>query len=609
MMKHTLTANAARSPVRVNISKQDGMGARIGSLTVDALSDLSRLALTGAGPVELAACATRWIERMVPGCHAVVVEGVETTDVAAVLADTTASGVHMGGCFALGNGSVITQAVGQPSKVFRATGAGLVRSLPGLTSDRAQGATLVCAAIKGRSGARAILAALIDHKTLKIPAIVDVTVEVLAIHLTVARAVAGSRAAAAGAHEAISRAKLEWEGTVDALPDLVCLLDENGRIVRANRVVEKLGLSQVGQAIGQTPHEIFHPGCSVEHCSLETAIATAWQALRRDGPTRFEYREDNIDTVFHFSFRPMLPDATVARSEGETLVVLVVSNISELHHAREALNTLNLGLEATIRDRTRELCEANRGLRNEIARRKEAEAALRASHGELGMLSEQLIVAQENERHRIARELHDSVGQSLSAIKYSLERATEMLRRPGLGDPGLVLIQAIRTTQETAESIATIATNLRPTVLDDMGAASALAGFCRQFAAIYQSLVVETRILAADGDIPDRLATAVFRSAQELLNNVAKHARAKHIVVELRREPSRLILEVRDDGIGIAANPSPARPTGWHGIGNLRERAEITGGIFALIPAAPSGTVARISWQLLHDEITRQESV
>ena len=98
------------------------------------------------------------------------------------------------------------------------------------------------------------------------------------------------------------------------------------------------------------------------------------------------------------------------------MAVLVVSNVAELHRAREAVNRLNLNLELKVRTRTQELREANRGLRNEVVRRKAAETALRASHNELGILSEQLIAAQENERHRSARELHDSVGQSLIEI-------------------------------------------------------------------------------------------------------------------------------------------------------------------------------------------------
>ena len=88
-----------------------------------------------------------------------------------------------------------------------------------------------------------------------------------------------------------------------------------------------------------------------------------------------------------------------------------------------------------------------------------------------------------------------------------------------------------------------IAMDLRPAVLDDLGAASAVSWFCRQFAVSYPTLQVSERLSVVDADIPQRLATTVFRSLQELLNNVAKHSQARAVVVTLARVPEGLILE------------------------------------------------------------------
>ena len=117
------------------------------------------------------------------------------------------------------------------------------------------------------------------------------------------------------------------------------------------------------------------------------------------------------------------PTIVGARAPDETRAVLVVSDVTVLQLAQEALHTLNAGLESRVRARTRDLADANRDLKNEVVRREAAEMALRVSSNELALLSEQLMNAQENERKRIARELHDTVGQALSAIKYGLERA------------------------------------------------------------------------------------------------------------------------------------------------------------------------------------------
>ncbi len=159
-------------------------------------------------------------------------------------------------------------------------------------------------------------------------------------------------------------------------------------------------------------------------------------------------------------------------------------------------------LETRVRNRTQALVDANRDLRNEISRREQAEVALRASRNELRALSAQLIGAQEGERKRIAVELHDSVGQSLSAVKYSLERGVEMLRNPKLGDPATVFQLAVKRIQETAESIRDISTHLRPRILDELGAASAVQWFCRDFADIYPSLTVVVDVKVDDPQVP-----------------------------------------------------------------------------------------------------------
>jgi len=246
-------------------------------------------------------------------------------------------------------------------------------------------------------------------------------------------------------------------------------------------------------------------------------------------------------------------------------------------------------------------------LKNEIVRREAAEQALRMSSSELALLSEQLMNAQENERKRIARELHDTVGQALSAIKYGLER-TEVLARQGrMNDPLPALQRAVAGVQAIIDEIRSIAMNLRPSMLDDLGAVSAVTWFCREFIDTYPFIELAARIDLDDGDIPQRLCTAVFRSVQELLNNVARHAQAHHARVTLEAQANLLVLEVSDDGTGFDPNDTVVSLRHGHGIRNVRERAEMTGGRFTLAPpAAGGGTVARIEWTLGADELSKE---
>jgi signal transduction histidine kinase len=218
---------------------------------------------------------------------------------------------------------------------------------------------------------------------------------------------------------------------------------------------------------------------------------------------------------------------------------------------------------------------------------------------QLALLSQQLIQAQEKERRRISQELHDSVGQSLTAIKYSLERTAELQRQSRHEDARALLVRTISRVRHTINEIRSIAMDLRPAVLDDLGVASALGWLCREFAETYAQFDVETEISAADSDIPDRLVTTIFRCAQELLNNVAKHSKARHVSVRLVRELTNVSLSVSDDGIGMPEPDSSGSFGMGHGIRNLRERALMTGGTLRVAGQdGVGGTRVLLDWPL-----------
>jgi signal transduction histidine kinase len=403
---------------------------------------------------------------------------------------------------------------------------------------------------------------------------------------------------------AIEKAKQEWECTADALSAMVCLLNADGTVLRANRVVEHWGLGSVSCVVGKKVHAVLHPTCTDANCEVSQGLQEALPKLTGAEPKEFEVYSPVSDQTLQFTLRPIRAGEDMNPAAPDSRTVLVVSDVSALRRAQKALQRVNLNLESRVRLRTRELDESNRDLRNEVVRREHAEHDLRASHKNLALLSEQLIQAQERERRRLALELHDSVGQSLSAIKYTLERAIIMVQRPNLGSPENVLNLAVQRIHETADSIRAISMNLRPQMLDNLGAASATSWFCRGFSEVYPTLTVRAEITAQNDEIPKRISTHVFRCVQELLNNVAKHAQAKTVWVQLKREGPVLSLEVRDDGIGMAGEEQePARLYG-SGIRNIRERAEMTAGQFSLSPVADGGTSAQIMWRIGADEPT-----
>lgn len=401
----------------------------------------------------------------------------------------------------------------------------------------------------------------------------------------------------------IQKAKQEWECTADALSALVCLLSAEGVVLRANRVVEHWGLGSVSSVVGKSVHAMMHPACKDPNCEVASRLAAALPELQKGCAQEFEYLAVAENQTLQFTLSPMRSGEELSEAHRDTRSVLLVTDISALRQAQRGLIEANSSLDFRVRQRTRQLADSNRELRSEVARREQAERELLASRNNLALLSEQLIQAQEVERRRIALELHDSVGQSLSAVKYILERAIIMLQRPALGSPESDLAAAVERIQETADGIRAISMNLRPPVLDNLGAASATIWFCRGFAETYADLTVRWDVSVQNSEIPQRIATHLFRSVQELLNNVAKHAGAKSAWVTLQREASRLRLEVRDDGQGMAAHTVDHAKLPGSGIRNLRERAEMTGGRFTLSSVAGRGTVAQIVWPLESQEV------
>jgi general secretion pathway protein G len=141
--------------------------------------------------------------------------------------------------------------------------------------------------------------------------------------------------------------------------------------------------------------------------------------------------------------------------------------------------------------------------------------------------------------------------------------------------------------------------NLRPSLLDDLGAVSAVRWFCREFSEVYPLVQIHTDFAVTDGAVPAALATPIFRTVQETLNNIARHANAGNVFVSMRSSDSQLTLEISDDGIGF--DPEQARTAtldGGHGLSGLRERAAKTGGTFSLQSRVGCGTVVRVSWPL-----------
>ena len=231
-------------------------------------------------------------------------------------------------------------------------------------------------------------------------------------------------------------------------------------------------------------------------------------------------------------------------------------------------------------------------------------AALRKSEQRLRVLSTKLLETQENERKMIAQELHDSIGSSLTAIRYGLEEKLHRIGKDKSPPEGISLEQIISIVRETIEETHRISSNLRPSALDDMGLVAAIRSLCREFQEIYKDIRIDTAIAIREDVIQEPLKIAIYRVLQEALNNVFKHSRAVTVKVSLRETDRSLELSVIDDGQGFDPGKrfTSGDQMGGMGLIGMKERAELSNGVFEITSKKGQGTVIKATWPLIGEQ-------
>jgi PAS domain S-box-containing protein len=227
----------------------------------------------------------------------------------------------------------------------------------------------------------------------------------------------------------------------------------------------------------------------------------------------------------------------------------------------------------------------------DITPRKRMEVELRASQKHLQALSRKSIEALESDRRTTAKEIHDSLGASLAAIKFSLEGIVEdMADKPA--EAVAELERSIGHLVDTIKETKRISANLRPTTLDDLGLLPTLEWYFRQFRESYGRIRLTRSFEVCEDDFSDSLKIVIYRVLQEALSNAAKHSGADRVHVRLQVKNRELRLAVSDNGSGFDVQGALHRndPMCGYGLKNMRERVEICGGRFRLSSRPGKGT-------------------
>jgi signal transduction histidine kinase len=275
-----------------------------------------------------------------------------------------------------------------------------------------------------------------------------------------------------------------------------------------------------------------------------------------------------------------------------TLGGLICRNARALHRtdaerrrAEGDLRRAHDELEVKVGERTAELSEVNRTLQSEVAEHRKAEAAR-------AQLLRRLVTAQEEERRRISRELHDHLGQHLSTMMLCLKT----LRPAEAGGPARTGLQRLEElTAQLVEEVHHLAWELRPAALDDLGLQAALHNYVEKWS--------ERTRVAADFHgsnlerqrLPPEVETTIYRIVQEALTNVVKHAAAQHVSVIAERRREHVLVIVEDDGKGFDAEATARAPAAGRGLGllGMRERVALVGGTLDFDSALGGGAIVR----------------
>jgi signal transduction histidine kinase len=243
-------------------------------------------------------------------------------------------------------------------------------------------------------------------------------------------------------------------------------------------------------------------------------------------------------------------------------------------------------------------------LEHEVAERMHAEGKLHKSQELLRQLAAYQEQVKEDERKRIAREIHDDLGQNLMALRID---ASILAARTGASHPRLneKVKLALHHIDDTIKAVRTIINNLRPSVLD-LGLHAAIEWQVKEFSRRtgIECNVVEEDV-ATDFELDDQRATALFRILQESLTNVARHAQATRVDISVQRQENAFVMWIRDNGVGIF--PSCRRKPNSFGLLGIGERVSMLGGEFSVDGEAGKGTVLCIAIPLQRE--TEEEEV
>ncbi len=262
------------------------------------------------------------------------------------------------------------------------------------------------------------------------------------------------------------------------------------------------------------------------------------------------------------------------------------------------------GFRGTVRDITE-----RKRIEHELQRhRYHLQDVIEERTQELRRANQRLLTAQENERKRVAQELHDGIGQCLTGIKFGLENAIRQAEREKSATSMDSLEALIPVIRGAMEEVRRISMDLRPYMLDDLGILATIKWCSREFEKLCPQIRIVPDIRVKEDDIPELLKVVIFRVLQEALSNIGRHAKADLVSLMLSMNDGILQFFVKDNGIGF----DPTELQSGHedkrgfGLSSMKERVQLSGGTFSAEAEAGKGTAIAARWTLSEVRVTEK---
>jgi PAS domain S-box-containing protein len=392
------------------------------------------------------------------------------------------------------------------------------------------------------------------------------------------------------AEAALRESEVRFRTLTDALPQVIWTNEAGGAATYFNqRWYSYSGLSHE-ESVGPGWQVIVHPDDG-------PASVERWQQALASGVVfDTEYRLRRADGTYRWHLGRNIP----VRDGDEHVIGWFGSatDIDDLKQAEAAVQRARDELELHVAERTQELAAANQSLRQEIAIRRQLEA-------QRAMLMERIITAQEGERQRIARELHDTLGQFISALSLRLSIAQSLEGVPPEVREELAQLRSL--TSRVDQEVDRLTMELRPPALEHLGLADALQSYAEEWAA---TSGVQLDVLVngfESARLPSVVETTAYRIVQEALTNVLKHAQATMVSIIVEREPRMLRVIVEDNGVGFEHSGARNESIGGRQVGliGMSERAVLAGGEIRVESASGTGTAIYLYIPL--DDQTRED--